>query len=47
MMSGTGLYRPRNLGDGEDWTGKVKELIQFYFAMEIRESARHLSGNKD
>ena len=47
MMLGNGLYRLRNLGDGAGWTGKMKEIIQYCFAMEIWGSARHLSGNKD
>ena len=47
MMSGNGLSRARNSGDGADWVGNVKAIIEFCFAMEIRESARHLSGNKD
>jgi len=47
MMSGNGLSRARNLGDGADWAGKVKAIIQFCLAMETRGLARHLSGNKD
>jgi len=47
MMSGNGLSRPRNLGDGADCLGNVKTIIEFSFAMDIRGSARHLSGNKD
>ena len=46
MMSGNGSYKPRSSEDGANWTGKVMALIQFCFAMETRESARRLSGNK-
>ena len=45
MMSGNGLYRPRNSGDGAGWAGKVKTIKEFCFAMEIQGSGRHLSGN--
>ena len=47
MMSGNGLSRPKNSGDGVDWIGNVRTIIEFCFAMEIRESVKHLSGNKD
>ena len=47
MISGTGLYRQRNLGDGAGWAGKVKTIKEFCFVMEIWGSARHLSGESD
>ena len=47
MMLGNGLSRARNSRDGADWTEKVKAIVRFCFAMEIRGSARHLSGNED
>jgi len=45
-MSEDGLWRLRNLKDGADWVGKVKAMRQFCSATEIRQSARHLFGNK-
>ena len=47
MMSGTGLYRPRNSGDGAGWAGKVKTIKEFCFVMEIRGSERLILGNRD
>jgi len=32
MMSETGLYRPRNLGDGADWVGTVKTIKESNFS---------------
>ena len=46
-MSENGSYKLRNLEDGADWVEKVKGVRQFCFAMEIRGSAKRLSGNKD
>jgi len=45
-MSGNGSYKLRNLGGGAAGVGKAKLIRQFCFAMEIRGSARHLSGSK-
>jgi len=46
-MSENGSYKTRISGDGATCEKKAKMLTRFCFAMEIRESARHLSGNKD
>ena len=43
-MSGNGSYKPGNLEDGADWIGKLEAVRKFSFAMGIRESVRHLSG---
>ena len=48
-MSGNGSCKPRNSEDGAPEMGKVRAevIARFYFAMEIRGSVKHLSGNKD
>ena len=46
-MSGNGSWRARNSRDGADWVEEVKMIKQFCFVMEIRESEKRLSGNKD
>jgi len=46
-MSENGSWKLRISGDGADWVGKVMVKALFYFAMEIRGSERHLSGNED
>ena len=48
-MLGNGSCKLQNSEDGLAWAGKVKvEVIRpFSFAMEIRGSGKHLSGNKD
>jgi len=46
-MSGNGLWRLRNLGDGAGLVGKEGSVRECCFAMEIQESARHSFGNKD
>ena len=46
-MWGNGYCKLRNLEAGTTGVVKVKVIRQSCFAMEIRESARHSSGNKD
>ena len=40
-----GSFKPKSSEVG--MAGVGKEITQSYFAIEIRESARHLSGNKN
>jgi len=47
MMSEDGSWGLRNLEDGADWVVEVRGISQFYSAMEIRVSERHLLGNPD
>ena len=46
-ISENGSYKPRNSRDGAGRVRKVKAMAPLCFAMEIRVSARHLSGNRD
>ena len=46
-MSGNGLWRLRNSKDGAKWVEQVEAIRQFFSAMEILGSARHLSGNME
>ena len=49
MMSENGLWGLRNSEGGSNWAerAEVIPVRQFYFAMEIQGSARHLLGNKE
>ena len=47
IMSGNGWYKLRNSENGVDRVRRSRMITRFYFALEIRGSARHLSGNKD
>lgn len=46
MRLGGGSWKRRNSDDGTLVMGGVKVKKKFYFAMEIPELERHLSGNK-
>ena len=45
--SGNGSYKPKNLEDGADSKAKVEEMRRFCFVTEVRELAKHLSGNRN
>ena len=45
-MWGNGSYKRRNLETGRPVVGKVDPIMRFCFVMVIRESERHISGNK-
>ena len=47
IVSGGSSYKLRNSENGVDLVGRSRMIIRFYFALEIRGSARNLSGNKD
>ena len=46
-MWGNGSYKRRNLETSTRAVGGVGLITRFYFAMEIREWARHLLGNTE
>ena len=47
IMSGNDSYKPRNSENGVDQVGRCRMITRFHFALEIRGSARYLSGIKD
>ena len=47
IMSGNGSYKLRNSENGVDQVGRCRMITRFHFALEIRGSARYLSGIKD
>ena len=46
-MWGNGCCKPRNLEAGTSVAGEVNPMMQFCFATETRELAKHILGRED